>query len=73
MNPSLLRQVWSQVEDTQTNALLQLDDSSLSGLILNQIQRHQILNSVEADQVAQYVNSKLSLIRDLALARSATY
>ncbi|MEB3164405.1 MAG: hypothetical protein VKK80_14340, partial [Prochlorothrix sp.] len=66
MNPSLLRQVWSQVEETQTNALLQLDDSSLSCLILNQIQRHQILNSAEADQVVQYINSKLSLIRDLA-------
>ncbi len=73
MNPSLLRQVWSQVEETQTNALLQLDDSSLSCLILNQIQRHQILNSAEADQVVQYINSKLSLIRDLALARLATY
>lgn len=71
MNPSLLRQIWSQVEETQTNALLQLDDSSLSCLILNQIQRHQILNSAEADQVMQYLNSKVSLIRDLALSRSA--
>ncbi|MEB3272741.1 MAG: hypothetical protein ACO4CG_05365 [Prochlorothrix sp.] len=73
MTPSLLRQVWSQVEETQTNMLLQLDDPSLACLILNQMQRHQILNSAEADQVMKYITSKLSLIRDLALSRSVSY
>jgi hypothetical protein len=73
MTPSLLRQIWSQVEETQTNVILQLDDSSLAGLILNQIQRQHLLNSSEADQVIQYIYSKLSLIRDLALSRIASF
>ncbi|KKJ01509.1 hypothetical protein [Prochlorothrix hollandica] len=69
MNPSLLRQIWSQVEETQTTVLLQLDDNSLVYLLLNQLQKHHFLSAPEADQVMQYISSKLSLIRDLALSR----
>lgn len=69
MTPSLLRQVWSRVEETHANLLLQLDDTSLIELLLTQIKDQQQLNRSEVDLIYNYIKAKISLIRDLAYSR----
>jgi hypothetical protein len=69
MNPSMLRQLWSHVEETQTNLLLSLDDGSLVQLLLRQIGNQRSLNHQETDILSSYIHSRLSLIRDLAHQR----
>lgn len=71
MTPSMLRQLWSLVETTQTTLLLNLDDSSLVQWLLRQFPAHRPLNSEEATILSSYIQSKLTLIRDLAQNRLA--
>jgi hypothetical protein len=69
MTPTLLRQVWSQIESTQANLLLQLDDSSLAEFLLGRIQNERGLDRTEADLLHHYIHTKIPLIRDLAQSR----
>ena len=71
MNPTTLRQLWSVVESTQANQLLNLDDDSLEQSILNQFSNRQPLNSEETTVLSSYIRSRLTLIRDLASHRTA--
>ena len=72
MPPSLLRQVWVRVEETQANLLLQLDDVSLTRHILGALEYDRCLEKQEANLVNSYIHTKLPLIRDLALSRVST-
>ncbi len=72
MSPSLLRQLWSLIEDTQSSTLLSLDDSTLIQWLLRQVRQHCALNYDETNVLDNYLRSKLSLIRDLAQSRPAT-
>lgn len=69
MTPSMLRQLWTVVDQTQTNLLLTLDESSLSSCLIHQIKETQSLSAQETDTFAHYIRSKVPLIRDLAQAR----
>jgi hypothetical protein len=71
MSPALLRQIWSLVETTQTNLLLNLDDESLVQCLLRQIHSERSLDSSETDVLSRYLQSRLPLIRDVALSRRA--
>ncbi|MGG6268464.1 hypothetical protein ACQ4M3_39060 [Leptolyngbya sp. AN03gr2] len=71
MNPSLLRQVWAVVEATQAASLLNLDDTHLVQALLGQFHPSPPLNSEETTQIASYLYSRLTLIRDLASDRLA--
>ncbi|OLP17888.1 hypothetical protein BST81_12575 [Leptolyngbya sp. 'hensonii'] len=71
MTPLMLRQLWSLVEATQTHVLLSLDDNSLVQWLLRQLGQERSLNHHETDIVSHYIQSRLSLIRDLAQARMA--
>ncbi len=71
MSPVMLRQIWSLVETTQTNLLLNLDDDSLVQWLLRQITQQRSLDSQETDLFSRYIQSRLPLIRDLARSRRA--
>jgi len=66
MTPLMLRQLWSLVEATQSALLLNLDDASLVQWLLRQLRTQQPLNPEEITILSSYIQSKLSLIRDLA-------
>ncbi|MEQ9551580.1 MAG: hypothetical protein RIM23_18485 [Coleofasciculus sp. G3-WIS-01] len=71
MNPTMMRQLWSLIETTQTNLLLKLDDASLVQWILKQLKQERGLNSEEMHILNEYLYNRLSLIRDLAEQRYA--
>lgn len=69
MTPTMLRQLWSLIETTQTNLLLKLDDASLVQWILKQFKQKRAIDTQEADILSDYLYSRISLIRDLAAER----
>jgi len=71
MPPSLLRQVWNRVENTQTNLLLNLDDASLAHHLVCSMQADCCIETQDAPLIHNYIHAKLSLIRDLAQSRGA--
>ncbi|GAB4319292.1 MAG: hypothetical protein OHK0047_01340 [Leptolyngbyaceae cyanobacterium] len=71
MSPFLLRQIWSLVEATQTQVLLNLDDETLVQWLLRQLKTQRSLDSQETDLLNTYLQSRLPLIRDLAQSRRA--
>ncbi|MEQ8539325.1 MAG: hypothetical protein RIB93_17960 [Coleofasciculus sp. D1-CHI-01] len=72
MTPTMLRQLWSLIETTQSNLLLKLDDASLVQWILKQFKQERGLNSEEMHILNDYLYNRLSLIRDLAEQRYTT-
>lgn len=71
MTPTMLRQLWSVIETTQAHMLLKLDDTSLVQWLLKQIKQERSLDGNESDILSAYIQSKLSLIRDLAQERQS--
>jgi len=71
MSPVMLRQLWALVETTQAPILLNLDDSSLVQWLLRQLKTQQPINSEEMAVFSTYIQSRLPLIRALALSRLA--
>jgi hypothetical protein len=67
MNPSLMRRFWSFVEMTQASTLLSLDDDALRQWLLRQFGTQQGLNSHEVSWLSDYIDSRLCLVRDLAM------
>ncbi len=66
MTPTILRQLWSIVEATQSQVLLKLDDASLVQRLLKQTTTKALLDHNETNILSEYIHSRLSLIRDLA-------
>jgi hypothetical protein len=64
-----MRQLWSVVETTQARTLLQLDDASLVQWLVKQTKKQVLLDCQETDFLCSYIQSRLSLIRDLAEER----
>ncbi len=73
MTPTILRQLWSVVETTQSNTLLKLDDASLVQWLLKQIQTKSSLDHNETNILSDYIHSRLTLIRDLAQQRQSCW
>lgn len=69
MNSSILRQLWSVIEETQSSVLLRLSDSELVKQLLTQLDSKNPLTKEEMATISGYLHSRTSLIRDLALAR----
>ena len=72
MTPTIMRQLWSIIEATHTVTLLQLDDDSLVQWLVKQITNQVFLDASEIDFLCDYIQSRLSLIRDLAYERQQT-
>lgn len=71
MNSSILRQLWSVVEETQANILLSFGDTELVQQLVAQIELRGLLDTEEVGTVSAYVSSRILLIRDMARARLA--
>lgn len=71
MTPTMLRQLWSLVENTQATTLVSLDDASLVQWLIKQLKTNSSLNRNETDRAIDYIHSRISLIRDLAEERLA--
>ena len=69
MTPKILRQLWSVVENSQAKILLQMDDASLVKWLVKQTTNQALLDPNETDYLSDYVESRLTLIRDLAYER----
>lgn len=69
MTPTILRQLWSVVETTQAHTLLKLDDASLVQWLLKQTKSQASLDGDETNILTDYIESRLTLIRDLAQER----
>jgi hypothetical protein len=69
MTPKILRQLWSVVETSQTITLLQLDDASLVQWLVKQTTTQVLLDPNETDFLCDYIQSRLTLIRDIAYER----
>lgn len=69
MNSSTLRQLWTVIEETQTNVLLKLSDADLVKQLLSQLDHRKPLSGEEAGTISQYLHAKTTLIRDLAQSR----
>ncbi|MBH8572175.1 hypothetical protein I8752_03820 [Nostocaceae cyanobacterium CENA369] len=69
MTPKILRQLWSVVENSQTKTLLHMDDASLVQWLVKQTTTQALLDPNETDFLCDYIQSRLSLIRDLAYER----
>jgi len=69
MTPTMLRQLWSLVENTQATTLVSLDDASLVQWLIKQLKTNSSLNRNETDRAMDYIHSRISLIRDLAEER----
>ncbi|MEL6247858.1 MAG: hypothetical protein AAFQ61_11340 [Cyanobacteria bacterium J06626_23] len=66
MDPTLLRQLWSVVEDSHSSLLLSLDDSNLVEWLLSQLAEQSSFDPVHMGSVSEYIRAKLPLIRDIA-------
>ncbi len=69
MTPAHMRHLWSLVEACNPPKLLQLSDNDLSSWLVGKVVETQPLNHREVDCLSHYVQAKLPLIRDMALAR----
>ena len=69
MTPKILRQLWSVVENSQTKTLLQMDDASLVQWLVKQTTTQALLDPKETGFLSDYIESRLTLIRDLAHER----
>ena len=70
MKPSTVRQLWALVERTQSITLLQLNDKDLVEQLFRQLSTSEQLTNEENNCLITYIYSRLTLIRDLAEARS---
>jgi len=73
MTPTILRQLWSVVEMIQSNILLKLDDASLVQWLLKQTKTKASLDHNETYLLSDYIQSRLTLIRDLAQERQSSW
>jgi hypothetical protein len=71
MTPVMLRQLWSIIETTQATLLVTLDDATLVQWLLKQLSASSTFNGKDTDLLDEYIQSRLSLIRDLAQQRLA--
>ena len=69
MNSLTLRQFWSMVEQTQASVLLELSDRELIIRLQEQFEQHHYFGTADINLLGEYIQSKLSLIRDLAEVR----
>ncbi len=70
MPPTLLRQFWNFVEQTQTGILLGLDDSALCQWLVVQFTKQHGLEPQQVACLRDYAATRINLIRDMAHNRS---
>ena len=69
MSANLIKAIWRAVETTQSATLLRLDDGDLLSTLIKRLKNSNSITSAEVKDASSYINSRLSLIRDLAQSR----
>ncbi len=69
LSSSVLRLAWAAVEETSPRDLLTLSDRMLVKCLLQRVDRNILLSGEEVGALSNYLDSKVSLIRDLAESR----
>ncbi|MCU0567543.1 MAG: hypothetical protein MUF49_13210 [Oculatellaceae cyanobacterium Prado106] len=64
MNPNMLRQFWSLIEQISPEIPLSLDDNTLTQWLLRQMRSQRFLSQEEARQLDHYIHDRLPLIRE---------
>lgn len=70
MKPILLNKLWHLIDETPTHILLSLDVRDLVEQMLAKLEKTNSLSSEDNYLIRHYLQTKTSLIRDLAYARS---
>lgn len=68
MSPVLLNQVWKLVDTTPNHQILGLSDRALVDCLSQRLTERQELTHIEMEAVTVYIRSRVTLIRDMALA-----
>ncbi len=72
MTPNMMRRLWSLIESTHSQVLLDLDDTNLINWLMSQVedQRNFIAteSQVDSNAMRNYIRDHLLLIRDIATA-----
>ncbi len=66
---SLLRNLWEVVEETQSCILLRLNDHELVNELIQNLTGRRSLSGSERQILSSYLQTRTSLIRDLAASR----
>ncbi|MGP0129375.1 MAG: hypothetical protein ACTMUB_08995 [cyanobacterium endosymbiont of Rhopalodia musculus] len=69
MKTSIIRQLWSIVEESSAKTLVNLDDSDLVSQLLKKLDAQYSLSSEDLQVMKVYFRSKTVLIRDIARSR----
>ncbi|YAI81805.1 MAG: hypothetical protein ACQJCO_08455 [cyanobacterium endosymbiont of Rhopalodia sterrenbergii] len=69
MNISIIRQLWSIVEESSAKTLVNLDDSDLVSHLLKKLNAQYSLSLEDLQVMKVYFRSKTVLIRDIACSR----
>ena len=69
MNTSIIRQIWSIVEESSAKTLVSLNDSDLVSQLLKKLDEQHLLSSEDLQVTKVYFSSKTVLIRDIARSR----
>ena len=69
MSANLIKAIWRAVEATQSATLLRLDDGELLSTLIKRLKNTNSITNAEVSDASFYINSRLSLIRDLAQSR----
>lgn len=71
MKVSIMQKLWSSVEKTQANMILSLSDRDLKDLLVSKVKGYSYLTREDNNDLANYIEAKSTLIRDLAEFRLA--
>jgi hypothetical protein len=69
MSANLIKAIWRAVETTQSATLLRLDDGELLSALIKRLKNSNSITNAEVGDASFYINSRLSLIRDMAQSR----
>lgn len=71
LNFTTIREIWSSVEKTDSQTILQLGDTELVGTLQQQVENKSALTNEDINTLHDYIAVRLPLIRDLAYSRLA--
>ncbi|MDJ0598276.1 MAG: hypothetical protein QNJ37_05495 [Crocosphaera sp.] len=66
MNTTIMRQLWSIIEESSEKPLTGLNDSDLINQILTKLSSKQNLSSEDCCRINAYLRSRILLIREMA-------
>lgn len=66
VNTSIMRQLWSIIEESSEKTLISLNDSDLVNQLLKKLNAQQNLSSEDCCLISAYLRSRTPLIREMA-------